>query len=185
MANRTVKAIETSYKGYLFRSRLEARWAVYLDVLGLKWEYEVEGYDFGELRYLPDFWLSQVRLWAEVKPGPFDAEAVEKCRRLVYATGHECILLEGTPECRAYPLVCKGDWGPDFQIETGTTISDCVLSMYHNYPIDEHRFYSGTGGLMEDDFRADGMFGDVPGAVQTARRQRFQGVNPEPLWRVR
>ena len=32
-----IKAIETSYKGYLFRSRLEARWAVFFDALGLVW----------------------------------------------------------------------------------------------------------------------------------------------------
>lgn len=40
-----IKAIETSYKGYRFRSRLEARWAVFFDELGIKWEYEKEGYD--------------------------------------------------------------------------------------------------------------------------------------------
>jgi hypothetical protein len=28
-----IKAIETSYKGYRFRSRLEARWAVFFDAL--------------------------------------------------------------------------------------------------------------------------------------------------------
>ncbi len=38
------KAIETLYKGYRFRSRLEARWAVFFDALGLKWEYEKEGF---------------------------------------------------------------------------------------------------------------------------------------------
>lgn len=30
-----MKAIETRYKGYRFRSRLEARWAVFFDALGL------------------------------------------------------------------------------------------------------------------------------------------------------
>lgn len=53
-----IKAIETRYAGYLFRSRLEARWAVFFDALGIKWEYEPEGYDLGEAGwYLPDFWL--------------------------------------------------------------------------------------------------------------------------------
>lgn len=41
----TIKAIETQYKGYRFRSRLEARWAVFFDVLGIQWEYEPEGFD--------------------------------------------------------------------------------------------------------------------------------------------
>ena len=32
------KAIETKYKGFRFRSRLEARWAVFFDALGIEWE---------------------------------------------------------------------------------------------------------------------------------------------------
>lgn len=40
----TLQAIETRYKGYRFRSRLEARWAVFFDTLGVQWEYEKEGY---------------------------------------------------------------------------------------------------------------------------------------------
>lgn len=43
-----IKAIQTRYKGYNFRSRLEARWAVFFDALGIKWEYEPEGFEFGE-----------------------------------------------------------------------------------------------------------------------------------------
>lgn len=50
-----LKAIQTTYKGYRFRSRLEARWAVFFDALGLKWEYEAEGYELPSGRYLPDF----------------------------------------------------------------------------------------------------------------------------------
>lgn len=51
-----MKAIETKYRGYRFRSRLEARWAVFFDKAGIKWEYEVEGFDLGALGwYLPDF----------------------------------------------------------------------------------------------------------------------------------
>lgn len=64
-----MKAIETQYKGYRFRSRLEARWAVFMDALGLRWEYEVEGYDLGEQGYyLPDFWLPELELLLEIKP---------------------------------------------------------------------------------------------------------------------
>jgi len=60
-------AIETEYKGYLFRSRLEARWAVFFDAIGVEWRYETEGYEVGEHRYLPDFWLPASRAWVEVK----------------------------------------------------------------------------------------------------------------------
>ena len=39
-----LRAIETRYKGYRFRSRLEARYAVLFDSLKIEWEYEPEGY---------------------------------------------------------------------------------------------------------------------------------------------
>lgn len=64
-----IKAIETKYKGYRFRSRLEARWAVFFDALGVQWEYEKEGYDLGEAGYyLPDFWLPETNSYLEIKP---------------------------------------------------------------------------------------------------------------------
>jgi hypothetical protein len=62
------KAIETVYNGYRFRSRLEARWAVFFDAAGIKYEYEPEGYDLGSQGwYLPDFWLKDLEMWLEVK----------------------------------------------------------------------------------------------------------------------
>jgi len=64
-----MKVIETLYKGYLFRSRLEARWAVFFDELALKWEYEPEGFDLGNAGwYLPDFYLPNLGLYWEIKP---------------------------------------------------------------------------------------------------------------------
>jgi len=67
-----IKAIETNYKGYRMRSRLEARWATFFDALGVPWRYEVEGYEKrfeGEkvIRYLPDFYLPESKTWVEVK----------------------------------------------------------------------------------------------------------------------
>lgn len=50
-----IKAIETHYKGYRFRSRLEARWAVFFDACGYNWDYEVEGFNLDGIFYLPDF----------------------------------------------------------------------------------------------------------------------------------
>ena len=66
-----MKPIDTTYKGRLFRSRLEARWAVAFDSLGLQWDYEPEGFELSDgTRYLPDFWLPDVNggCWIEVKP---------------------------------------------------------------------------------------------------------------------
>ena len=67
-----MKAIETVYNGYRFRSRLEARWAVFFDTLGLQWEYETEGYDLDQHGwYLPDFLVkssARWNYWVEIKP---------------------------------------------------------------------------------------------------------------------
>lgn len=90
-----IKAIETEYKGYRFRSRLEARWAVFFDACGVKWEYEPEGFDLGDgIWYLPDFLLHDVYthhgggdtpdywgdLWVEIKGQMTDADR-DKLRR--------------------------------------------------------------------------------------------------------
>jgi hypothetical protein len=63
----TIKAIETSYKGYRFRSRLEARWAVFFDALDIEFQYEPEGFEKDGQRYLPDFYIPQSKVWVEVK----------------------------------------------------------------------------------------------------------------------
>lgn len=71
-----MKAIETEYNGYKFRSRLEARWAVFFDTIGIKYEYEPEGYEFeGGTKYLPDFKLLNVHFRSyEDKCGPVYVE---------------------------------------------------------------------------------------------------------------
>jgi len=85
-AEQKIKPIETVYKGYRFRSRLEARWAIFFDACGVDWEYEPEGYDLGGGRYyLPDFLLHGVTgrvegdLYVEVK-GVMTKEDAEKIR---------------------------------------------------------------------------------------------------------
>jgi hypothetical protein len=59
-------AIPTNYRGCRFRSRLEARWAVFFDHLGIGWQYEPQGYNIGGRAYLPDF-LLECGTWVEVK----------------------------------------------------------------------------------------------------------------------
>lgn len=83
----TIKAIDTIYKGYKFRSRLEARWAVFFDAVKVKWDYEVEGFDCDGVWYLPDFILYDVyvrrslvpKLYVEVK-GVLTEKDIEKIR---------------------------------------------------------------------------------------------------------
>lgn len=63
-----MKAIETCYNGYRFRSRLEARWSVFFDAAGIDYRYEPEGFELTDgTRYLPDFFLPAVGVYVEVK----------------------------------------------------------------------------------------------------------------------
>ena len=70
--NIKIKPIETRYKGYQFRSRLEARWAVFFDALGVDWEYEPEGFVIGDQYYLPDFRLKCWGTRGSIEEKPFD-----------------------------------------------------------------------------------------------------------------
>lgn len=62
-----IKAIETEYDGHRFRSRLEARWAVFFNAVGLTYEYEIEGFEMDGTRYLPDFYIPSLNRWFEIK----------------------------------------------------------------------------------------------------------------------
>lgn len=100
-----IQAIETVYKGYRFRSRAEARWAVFFDALGLEWEYEKEGYALEDgAWYLPDFWLPKLDIWVEIKPLETDANGYAKWSDdtakqdlLAEASGKTVVTLCGTP----------------------------------------------------------------------------------------
>ena len=95
----TIKAIETKYKGCRFRSRLEARYAVLFDALGMEWHYEPEGFELEHYgRYLPDFYLPQIDMWAEVKAKPFDINERNKAFALSSGTNKPVIQLTSMPE---------------------------------------------------------------------------------------
>jgi len=96
-----IKAIETVYQGYRFRSRLEARWAVFLTEMKIVWEYEKEGFDLGrEGWYLPDFWLPKQDMWLEIKPkleGDPDLKGQSLCYQLSLHTRKVVGLIQGNP----------------------------------------------------------------------------------------
>lgn len=96
MSDVTIKPIETQYKGYCFRSRLEARWAVFFDALGVPYEYEVEGYDLGETGwYLPDFYLPHQHAWVEVKGAEPTHQERQRCHALSVARQELVVLVSG------------------------------------------------------------------------------------------
>lgn len=91
-----IQAIETEYNGCRFRSRIEARWAVFYDALGIKWEYEKQGVELGDgVRYLPDFWLPQQKCWIEIKGAEPTDEEEHKAQLLAIFSGHPVYIFYG------------------------------------------------------------------------------------------
>ena len=82
--SKNIKPIETQYNGFRFRSRLEARWAIFFDVIGLKYEYEMEGYDMEGTRYLPDFYIPSLDRWFEIKAKPLSDYEMKKCEEFCF-----------------------------------------------------------------------------------------------------
>lgn len=99
----SIRAIETQYKGYRFRSRLEARWAVFLETLKIKWAYETEGYSADGIGYLPDFELSvpidnndALPVFVEIKPNR-DITEIELEKALLLSERAPVIIFCGDP----------------------------------------------------------------------------------------
>lgn len=72
----TITAIPTEWNGNEYRSKLEARWAIFLDALGFRHHYETQGFELthdwsgrpGKFKYLPDIYIEDLRWWTEIKP---------------------------------------------------------------------------------------------------------------------
>jgi hypothetical protein len=144
--------METIYKGHRFRSQLEARWAVFLDELGIKYEYIINE--------KADFWLPQVKMWAKVKSEDLSIDERLKTSELSRLSGHPVLLLVGAPEDKPYFAI-----EPDEQVD-----GEYCLTMYHNYPLEEGRFYSNPGG------EEDSHFEDTAEAAKAARSARLDHV---------
>jgi hypothetical protein len=108
MAEQEIKAIETRYGGYRYRSRLEARYAVFMDVLGIPFEYEKEGFNLGSAGcYLPDFFiphsapygdtLIDLSMWLEIKGEMPEQDEIQKMIALSQMTGQTGFIMYGLP----------------------------------------------------------------------------------------
>jgi hypothetical protein len=91
-------AIQTRYKGYRFRSRLEARWAVFFDAVSLDWNYEHEGFNLDSGPYLPDFLIKAgAGCYVEIKPNVSVTRANRLCSELSRVTNTCVLLIQGDP----------------------------------------------------------------------------------------
>jgi hypothetical protein len=96
-----IQPIETRYAGHRFRSRLEARWAVFFDALNIPWEYEPQGYLVDGKPYLPDFLIwpnTDLASWLEIKAVfPTDDE-LAKAKSLAEGSGITAYVYWAKPE---------------------------------------------------------------------------------------
>ena len=154
MEKQTIKPIETFYNGYRFRSRLEARWAVFFDACGIPYMYEPEGFKLKSGKgYLPDFYLPNVGwrahggLWVEVK-GVMTKEDKEKIEQFCdydkYGNPRRSILVVGDiPNPIDSDPLCVNDrytFSDDIYWNCATIDGD-------DYPVEFHRSKNGEIGI--------------------------------------
>lgn len=102
VVKKTPKAIPTEYKGITFRSRTEAKWAYFFDLLGWKWSYEEQGYDLEGIWYLPDFVIHDEYGDTTIEIKPYRDlldEENQKLSRFFHQVSSDLILIRGTPDC--------------------------------------------------------------------------------------
>ena len=89
----------TQYNGYEFKSRTEARWAVFFDTLSINYIYEHQDFKIQKARYLPDFWLPELcgGCFVEVKGYYFTDIEKWKCVELCRYTKRPVLMLTGIP----------------------------------------------------------------------------------------
>lgn len=104
-----ITPIETEYRGTRFRSRLEARWAIFFDNMKLEWTYEPESFDLGSYLYKPDFWIPDIMCFCEVKPDwkHVTDDTLEQCVLLAKSTKKPVLILDGLPDYKGY-RICTG-----------------------------------------------------------------------------
>jgi len=98
-----IKSKRTSYNEIVFRSQLEARWAVFFDFLNISYQYEPEWdyVEFGgfKIPYKPDFYLPKFELWIEIKPVGVEKLSDGEIRKIVGWTKDtvDMLVLIGSP----------------------------------------------------------------------------------------
>lgn len=142
-----MKAIETEYKGILFRSRLEARWAIFFDAFKLNWTYEPDCFVLSNgQKYTPDFYISDFDLFIEIKPHLFWQNIDYHKNRYEIFEKDLLILSDDFPSFRVNKL---------YHTHNGEKLENDVVFIPNHYKYG-HFFFSGYDlGSYEDDFNDD------------------------------
>lgn len=132
-----ISAIPTQYNGVSFRSRLEARWAMFFDLVSLSWEYEPEAFNDGKgTLYLPDFWLPEPELFVEIKP-TVDclSDAREKLMTACSARSSCGFVFAGSPLCMNGRFVGLSDTESGGGTYFGDDIAGLAASSRNSMPL--------------------------------------------------
>jgi hypothetical protein len=137
-----IKTIPTTYNNIKFRSRLEARWAVFFDQLGIKYLYEFEGFELENREwYLPDFYLPEYGIYCEVKPSIIEVDENINTFNEFGKGRYWLLLLVGTPNVNTTYLFSSE------QIINVVPFVNIVVERYGNF------WYSGYNfGSNQDNF---------------------------------
>ena len=196
MNNNVAKPIETVYNGFRFRSRLEARWAVFFDTLRVEYEYEKEGYDLGKLGwYLPDFWLPHwpdrdfndgiTGVFVEIKPAKARPEEYVKALALAEQTGQSVFVMQGLPYLDKYIVTQIQTWDlgrldSPIIIENLQFQEHIEFVQYEGFPV-EHRFsislnnaQQQSHGFVCDPLAVNMREAELNAAYIAARQARFE-----------
>jgi len=179
MPRRSMTAL---YAGVLFRSHTEACYAMFFDQLGIKWDYEPQGFATDGEPYLPDFvaWPALGMLWLEIKGDwETDSAGVAKWRRFAEQRPQpsRAALLSGKPSLEGRHLIIGGDDTQDDPLKGGWEDDT-----YQWRPCPSgHHFDLAFPGLFRAKFAEDGCPDGFGGngeerlrkAVQTALSYRF------------
>lgn len=118
---RTVAAIPTTYNGTEYRSKTEARWAVFFDYMGVTFQYE-PGYiqlSNGN-RYLPDFFIEEFDAYFEVKPDNdviVTAECTKARQLSIDNPAYRVWLAMGPPAADTSNILVLEEWEVDEPLE--------------------------------------------------------------------
>lgn len=174
-----IEPIQTVYNGYKFRSRLEARWAVFFGTLGVRYDYEHEGFYYGDGRYLPDFHLPELRSYVEIKPRMVDLDDPGYVRALVVQS------LIGVQGVSLY-IICGNPWPDEYAIIRPAPHGEFTHCRFAIQPITSALCYvanDGTGwgviGCDGNDIPPNPDCDDLNKAYAKARGARFEH-NEEP-----
>lgn len=92
----TTRAIPTTYGGVRYRSRTEARWAMFFDAANIWADYEPQGFMLAGKPYLPDFFVHDFGAFLEIKGSAPTEDEAARCAALS-SIGWPVLLAIGAP----------------------------------------------------------------------------------------